>query len=333
MARKFDGRLSRRDLLRDALRAGAGIALTTGGAIPPVFAEARKNEDVKAKSVVAEVFNPRWRNEKGQADATVIRAMIEDALKLFTGKTNPADAWRCFASPKERVGVKFNAMSLDFMRTNAVVREVIAQGLQDAGVSRRNIAFVEDYGTAALSGCLEADMRLTGPEIGIHDRKTRLTGFITEQADCVINVPEIKHHYICGVTCALKNMSHSPAIMFGPEYMHSNCCDPYIAVMNALPAIRTKRRISICCAFKGVLDHGPSPKNPSDQWDQSAVMVSTDPVAMDRVALERLRAARGKQGLPDVFKTGARPTYIATAAKMGLGKDRLDEIEVRTKTM
>ncbi|HOX38262.1 MAG TPA: DUF362 domain-containing protein [Candidatus Brocadiia bacterium] len=335
MSFSADGRCSRRQLIKSAAAAGAGSLLSGPAAVMsalriPLYAQAADAAPT-AKSLVVEVVNPKWQTEKKKPDPAVMREMIARALCLFTGKTSVSDALRCYVSPEDKIGLKFNSLSFDFMRTNAPIAAIMMEFLQDIGAQRGNIASVEGR-DVDVKGCMAPDLTF-GPEIEVHDKKTRLTNFITKQTDCIINLPDLKDHGGAGVTCALKNLSHSMSVVAQPSNMHDNNCNPYIPVVNSMEPVKTKRRISICTAFKGVFEGGPMPSKPQNQWLRNSVIVATDPVAMDRVALELVQAARKERNKTDLFMTGRKPLYIAKAAEMGLGTNDMEKIDWRIVEM
>ena len=66
---------------------------------------------------------------------------------------------------------------------------------------------------------------------------SRLSKILTERCDALINVPVLKDHDGAGVTIALKNMY---GVIHNPNKYHPNGCNPYVADLNMLPAIRTQ---------------------------------------------------------------------------------------------
>jgi len=73
--------------------------------------------------------------------------------------------------------------------------------------------------------------------------------------DAVLNLPVLKQHMLSGMSGALKNQF---GCIHNPNKMHLDKCDPYIAEVNALPAIRQKQRLIVMDALRPVLDNGPS---------------------------------------------------------------------------
>ena len=65
--------------------------------------------------------------------------------------------------------------------------------------------------------------------------------------------------------------------------------------------------------------------HPQYTWHHGAVYFSTDPVALDTVALAEIEAQRKRVGFPSLEK---HAQYIPTAAAAGLGTADLKQIEV-----
>jgi len=315
--------VSRREFLGGAA-AGAAAGVV---AFPRVFAEAAAAKP-PSRSKVVEVTNPAWQ-ERREVNAAVVRRMLERALMELTGKSSGADAWRQFVSPTERVGVKFNKITRNVSGANQALGDAILAGLVQAGVKREKIIVVEAVG-AQFPGTGRYDGTY-GPEVHTPHGTTRLTRFIREQVDAVINVPDLKEHDRAGVTLSLKNLSHGASVMLHPWKFHSGYCSPHIGELHALEPIAGKRRLNILNGLRGIFHLGPMPRGRQWQWDRNSLFVSTDPVALDATCLDIIQVKRrsSPEGIPivDLFKTRRRPVHIADAAQMGLGiadRQRID---------
>jgi uncharacterized protein (DUF362 family) len=112
-----------------------------------------------------------------------------------------------------------------------------------------------------------------------------------------------------------------------PNKMHLDKCDPYIAEVNALPAIRQKQRLIVMDALRPVVDNGPS-YQPGMAEVANTLLFAVDPVAMDVVGLELLEGLRKRRDLPSLERVNLTPTHIQTSAKMGLGVSDRAAIDV-----
>lgn len=126
----------------------------------------------------------------------------------------------------------------------------------------------------------------------------------------LINIPLLKDHDGAGVSIALKNMY---GVIHNPNKYHPNGRNPYIADVNELPEIRAKLRLHICDATTACFEGGPGFK-PQFTWQQNALIISEDPVALDHAGWQLIERKRAEKGLKTLFAEGREPRYIATAA-------------------
>ena len=147
---------------------------------------------------------------------------------------------------------------------------------------------------------------------------------LTSHVDGVINLPVLKQHMLAGLTGALKN---NFGCIHNPNKMHLDKCDPYVAEVNALPAIRGKQRLVIMDALRPIVEGGPS-YQPGAAVVANQLLLATDLVAVDTVGLGIVEDLRKQRGLPSLAKEGLHPTYLATASRLGLGTSERAGIEV-----
>lgn len=150
--------------------------------------------------------------------------------------------------------------------------------------------------------------------------------FLTD-ATAVISLSLIKDHSICGYTGGLKNMTHGSIV--NPHDHHRRQADPQIAVLYAHPILRSRMRLHITDGFKLIYDEGPLDKNPRRRILHGAVHAATDPVALDTIGAELVEQARAAHGLPSLARVGRAPTYLKSAAQLGLGVAGRDAITLR----
>lgn len=308
-------KLSRREFLSHA------SALAAGGAV----SQALGQDTAGPQSVVVDIRSDAVVDEDRQVVFDVFERMLNTGLMRLTGKRSVDAAWREFVSPGETVGLKFNGVSRNYCQSNECMLRAIARGLARVGIREESIVPIEDQ-------LRQREGRFTAPEKGF-DRtvdfgagKTQLKKYLTRQVDVLINLPDLKHHHLTGVTAALKNVSHG--VISNPGDLHYNCCDPYIAYINALPVILQKRRLNICNAIRGVFDDGPLTHNPQLQFKQNGLLLSTDPVALDTISRERVEAARRRKNMRPLRDM---TRHIDTAASLKLGtsdRERIDLVAV-----
>jgi uncharacterized protein (DUF362 family) len=271
------------------------------------------------------------------ADRGAVRAMLGAGLIALSGKKNAVDALGTYVRPEERVGLKINGLAGRNAATHVELVDELSVLLGKANIEhRKQVAF--DRFTSDLtasgfeSGAHGRGYQCIGNDDAGHDEEltqmpssaSRLAKVLTSYVDGVINLPILKQHMLSGMTGALKN---NFGCIHNPNKMHIDNCDPYIAEVNAVPAIRAKQRLVIMDALRPVVDNGPS-YQPGMGAVANTMLFGTDLVAVDAVALDILEKLRAKRALKPLAQVGLAPTYLATAAKLGLGVMDLAGIDI-----
>lgn len=267
-------------------------------------------------------------------------ALLDRAMQAYFGVDSPVEAWRQVARPAEVVGLKVNCLAGKGMSTSVALVEAVCERLQQAGIPRRNIIIWDrsnyDLESAGFRISESRDrIRCFGNDTaGYEDELTvsgnagsRLSKTLTRLCDAVINLPILKDHGITGVTIALKNMFGA---IHNPNKYHPNAGDPSVAEVYRMAPIPRKVRLTICDALTAQYEGGPS-YMPQWAWACQSLLVSRDPVALDVVGWEIIERKRAEKGLKSLKAVRREPSYIATAARMGLGVNdprRIEKLEV-----
>lgn len=165
-------------------------------------------------------------------------------------------------------------------------------------------------------------------------RRSHLGLLVTRRVNKLVLLPVLKDHGSAGVTGALKNMSHG--LVNNVARSHSdratNVCNQFIPAVVSHPILRQKCVLQILDGIKGVYQGGPFGGNPNWIWENNALYLATDPVAMDHLAWRIVDAKRKEKGLPPVGAVGKlaldperegfdirQPQHIALAGHLGLG--------------
>ncbi len=291
---------------------------------------------LKGRSRVVIARNPRVIAEGGRVDARLLREMVWEGVRVVLDKPTAADAWQSLFGPKDVVGIKVNCLGLS---SHPELVDAIIAGLKSAGVEEERIIVwdkvnrdlmragfsintgkkgVKCFGTTALRGGYEEELTILG-SVG-----SCFSTILTKYASAQVSVPVLKDHDLAGVSISLKNFYGA---IHNPNKYHDNNCDPYIAEVNTHPAIKKKVRLIICDALIVQYHGGPAYKA-EGAWDYRGVLVSLDPVALDRVGAKIIEDKRQEMGLPSLAQVGRPPKHIATAGGMDLGVDKLEEIEI-----
>ena len=313
---------------------GAGVGLTAAGLIPSGATAGEPVSKPGKKSKVVDVTCPDWlvESEEGvEVRPEVVKAVIHEGLKLLTGKKKADAAMKQFVSSKETVALKFNGLSRDFAGVNQAILSALTELLLECGIEKKRILVLEGagcdvkgYGKPDFTKVKTYTVRNTVRGGKIVKTQTKLTRCVETQADCIIDIPDLKNHGIAGITGALKNLAYAGrSVMHKPNIFHGGMCDPAMAEINNLKPLREKVRLVLTQGFKGVFDRGPSARNPGFHFRHDGMLFSADRVAVDRVHWEIINAARKAKRKRPV----RRVPSLETAAKLGLGTNDLAKID------
>jgi uncharacterized protein (DUF362 family) len=275
-------------------------------------------------------------------DMKVLIAMVNQAVQSLTGKKDDA-AWKSLFKPTDVVGIKINCLFGKGASTRPETVAAVIAGLLTAGVKEDNI-IVWDWRTTHLERagywinkdnpgikCYGTDEDVD-PEPTIAGAfKGHLSRILSEKITALVNVPILKDHGGAGITLAMKN--HYGSINNpGDQHGEGGRCNPHLAHLNSVPAIRSKTRLIVCELLKPLAHGGPG-LNRDYIWEHKSIMVGTDPVALDYMGWQILDARRKEIGLKSLAEEGREPKWIATAASMGLGTNDPAKIEIIRKTV
>lgn len=353
--------LNRRDLLYGS------ISLATLGAVSAIAGDLRAAEDTagieRFIATPPEGFVPRTTpglvvKVERQGDFAslmqpnllwpkpeVARSMLERALVELSGEDTLVRALGRYIHPKDTVTLKVNGISGQTGYTMGFNYELIlplVEGLLALGVEAPRITILEQF-PDFLHGTrvgVDGHPLPDGVQLGTHNnrdatmpfvrvfnrQKTRYVRQVTEST-AVIDLTTLKHHHLCGMTGALKNMTHGQIV--NPHDHHAMGCDPQIPLLYNFPVLRSRVRLHITDAFKIIYDLGPLDREPTRRVPHGAVYASTDPVALDAIGHFVLDKERRERGLESLAESKLDPSYIRTAAEIGLGIARLDSIRLK----
>ena len=312
----WKGDTSRRDFLKKCV---TGTFVLHASSKLPVLRAAEQS----GKSRVVIARDPLLRSNGGSVDSGRALSLLDRSMQALFNLDNPADPWNKLVRPGQKVGLKVNALGGRGLSSNIQLVEAICARLQEAGIRAGDIVIwdrdtdelehvgfhfsavtnhVQCFGTDRLG--YEEEL-VTYGNVG-----SRLSKILTERCDVLINLPVLKDHDGAGVTGALKNMYGA---IHNPNKYHPNGCNPYIADVNMLTAIRRRMRVTICDATTASYEGGPGYK-PQYAWQNNALIVSQDPVALDYVGWQIIERKRAEKKLKTLEAEGRAPHYIATAA-------------------
>jgi uncharacterized protein (DUF362 family) len=325
---------NRRQFLKQTAVAGVLAAY------PKVIDNAAHAEDVSGKSRLVIIRNPDVLSGPEGIDAgikkDVLAAMLDGAVLRLTGHSDARSAWQSLFNKEDVVGIKVNCLGSRGATTHPEVAHAAADALVRIGLEPSNIIIWDRSTTDLLSSGYAINRSGNGVRVLANDDdwedeptitgtfNGRLTKIITRDITALINIPFMKDHQLAGITGALKNHYGS---FHNPMTCHGNRCDPYIADLNGIPAIRDKTRLIVMDALRPQAHGGPALLSQA-LWDFCGLLVSRDPVAVDSMSWRIIDERRKQTGLPTVDEAGREPVSIVTAAARGLGVMDLDKMEV-----
>ena len=309
----------RRSFLTSCLAGAVGLAV--GDRSFPAGAAEPSAIPTRPRVVVAQ--DAHLRNSSGKVDPGRVLGLLDHAMQNLYGVSDPAQPWARIVRSGQRVAIKVNTLGGRGLSTNVQLVEAICRRLQASGIRPKDITVwdrdsweMERAGFSIRTGGSQAQCFGTD-RMGYSDDLaefgsvgSRLSKILTERCDVLINVPVLKDHDGAGITIALKNMY---GVIHNPNKYHPNGCNPYIADVNMLPAIRAKQRLIICDATSACFEGGPAFK-PEFTWQPNILLVSQDPVALDHTGWQIIERKRAEKGLKTLAAAERAPHYIATAA-------------------
>lgn len=261
----------------------------------------------------------------GNVHRILLGEMLESALTALTGTKTLREAWRTILQPDDIIGIKFNRSGQRIIGTSRATAEALITSLVASGWDAGQIVCLE------APADIERIHRTTPAMPGYADTPTDFgsgsdqLASALEQITALINLPFLKTHNIAGMTCAMKNLSHG--LIKHPARYHANGCSPFVADIVALPEIRDKIRLCLVDGLRVVYDGGPEPSTGSIS-DEGVLLVSTDPVATDAVAVSLLNTLRKKFRLPPIVASPEDLGYLAAGHVRGVGVAVLHGIDL-----
>lgn len=328
--------MNRRDFLKKAGRTAAGCALAN--AVPrnlrgeiagpastlPAMVDLPSSlpVDPSLKSIVAHI---RAREVVAEAviHENLLREMIDEAIRLVTGASRPADAWNQLLKPDDLIGIKFNRIGREAIKTTIPFAGQLLETLKRAGFAPDRIMLIEaPHRLTRQFKTRACPVGFAGPSVSFGSGEDELAAFLQE-VTAIINVPFLKTHNIAQMTGCLKNLSH--AVIRRPKLCHANACSPFAGDIVSLRQVKPKLRIHIVDALRIAFDGGPMPGR-EDLWTHGGILVSTDPVAADQVGADILNDHRALRDLPAIGDRNGHIPHVHAAATRGVGTDDQDYI-------
>jgi hypothetical protein len=168
-----------------------------------------------------------------------------------------------------------------------------------------------------------------------HLYRSHIGTLISKVVNKIVAIPVLKDHGSAGITGALKNMSHGSVNNVARSHSNhfTNVCNQFIPQVVTHPLIREKFVLQIMDGIRGVFQGGPFARAEKLTWESNALLLATDPVAMDHVEWDIVDAKRVLEKLPRVGASGKialdplgtegfdvrQPQHVALAGALGMG--------------
>jgi uncharacterized protein (DUF362 family) len=310
---------NRRGFLKNA--AAGAVLLSANNQHGLAAALDPRTEVGKSKVVVA--HDVALHSSGGQLDEKRVQALLDCAMASYTGRDKPIEAWKRIVPVGKVIGLKVNGLGGRGISTHFALVMAVCERLQQAGVKPGEI-IVWDRSARDLQACgltINTDpsrIRVFGNDVsGFEEQqeawgvaRIKLSKILSRECAMVIGLPILKDHGGAGITFSMKNMY---GVIDHPQTLHGNNCNPGVADLNCIPAIREKVRFTIGDAMTSVYDGGPG-FHPERLWQPNALIVGEDRVAVDHTAWKMIERKRAEAGVPTLEAAGRTPQYIATAA-------------------
>jgi hypothetical protein len=252
-------------------------------------------------------------------DRIALGEMLDHGMQALTGAATSNDGWQAVLGSAKQIVVKFNSVGARAINTNEPMARLIVNRLTSAGYAADAITLVEAPAFLTKELGLRLQVRGWGASIPVGEGREALAQYLHD-ADAVINVPLLKTHQIAGMSGCMKNLSH--ALIRHPARYHANGCSPYVGQVIGSQEVSSRLKLNIVNALRVVVNGGPDARE-EDIVGYGGVLLGFDPVAVDNVGLSILAVERQRRGLTG----GGEIRYLASAARMGLGRWRAADID------
>ncbi|HLK60845.1 MAG TPA: DUF362 domain-containing protein, partial [Chthonomonadaceae bacterium] len=302
-------------------------ALTAGALALPFGAEALQGEKPKAKVVV--VTTKATLGPSSPPSLALVEQMLEKGITALAGKSDPLQAWETFVRKTDTVCLPTAGGQLENVpEVNIAVYRALAR----LGVNKMTI------GTHRMSSVWHTTvtdaMKEQMPEL----ISNKLFGVANLPMDAIVVTPTVKHHDIAGISGTLKLYACfsklGPWNYHGETPIHSEHWDGVagggMGACGWVPAndFKTQRKlhvvdmIRIGGSSRGWVAH-------PDGWVYTkSLVLSTDPVAADRVAFDLYMKVAQPSGRLDPMNH-----VLRAESEYKAGVADLKQIDVRRVTV
>jgi hypothetical protein len=316
--------LARREFLQRSLLAATGSVLA--GERGGWLGREAEAAAVRSRVVVVTADAAIREGHPDRAEATIVEKMLERGLCELAGKSDPQAAWRTFFRPSDAVATCDAGFHLQNVPELTVA---VLKGLAFADVARMKLGSqyvswydrfprrCEPWIRAVKEGLKVARISDQVMDPALYQIPAR---FAVEPFDALLVVCTLKPHYLCGVSGVVKHFCTLGKR--GPREYHGN------AMVTAGSVLTTDfsrhRKLVVVDALRFARTAKPH-RSAEEYVYPKALILSTDPVAADTVALEMFR----RNGCRPHGAISPRVHIEAADKRYHAGASDLARIEVR----
>jgi len=295
-----------------------------------------KSAPPKQGRVVVADYSP-FSSSAQQPDKKAVGKLLDEGIRRLTSVEKPVSGWASLFDPSDVVGLKVNTLAGRMLSPQIPLVMAVVEGLRAAGVKEENVIIWDrssrELERAGFSINIKGKaVKCFGADVANYESEPEISGsvascfstIISRACTAIVNIGVLKDHDLAGVSIGMKNFYGA---IHNPNKYHDNHCDPYVADLSNHPYIKDKLRLVICDGIRGQYNGGPAFK-PQWAWNANVLLMSQDPVALDRIGYGLIEEKRKEQGLPSLKAVDREPTWIETAAGLGLGEAAMEKIEV-----
>lgn len=336
--------VSRRDFLKTSSM--GTLALAAAGGFPGKTLAAF-DSPAQTKSKVILIQHSDVIDAAGRIQTPLVQKMIDKAVIAFSGESSLKEAWGKYFTSEDVVGLKVNTLGLtevqgmDYVQHFSVVTKAVASGLKQVGIKEENMIVWdrsdEELTQAGFSINRESGgMRVMGNKTSrrgsegrfnpksypVGANSSRVSAILADMCTSMVSIPVVKTHGNSAFTCSLK--THYGTIDNPREFHPNNCTNPGIPEVNTIPIIRERQKLIVCDAMMAAIEGGP-------RWNRrftkpyGGILVGTDPVAIDTIAVKILDGIRAKEEMEPI---ALKAVHIPLSAELGVGTNNPSNIEL-----
>lgn len=275
----------------------------------------------------------------GDINRKLLLSMYSRGFQLLQDSSTPTESLQHLFQINDRVGIKINTIGGRNISTRPEVSLPLARLLVERGIPERGIIIWDRTNRELREAGYSLNMNRSALKVMGTDTQglgynydlvshlniaSRFSRIQTDAITASISLAILKDHGMAGITAGMKNYF---GVIHNPNKYHDFNCDPFVAELFETRQIKEKHRLSILDCLVVQFHRGPAYHA---RWAKNfgALIFSLDPVAADFVGWQIIEELRTQDGLPSLKEENREPAYLKTAAKMGLGKARSEEIKI-----